>query len=485
MKNNKSIKNFLIKENETIKRALFKMSNNMQGICFVTSNKKLKGFITEGDIRKKIVKGLSIKNKIAKIYNQNPKFFKYNTPKHLIVKSLNEKIRVIPLVNEKREIVDYASFYELKKTNLYNPSLSGNELKYLRDCISTNWISSQGKYVDLFEKKFRQILGFQNALSVSSGTTGLILALKALDLKKDDEIIVPNLTFAASVNAIVHAGARPVLVDIDPQDWNISVDLIKKAINKRTKGILCVHLFGLPCKMEELLKIKNKHKLFLIEDCAESIGSKYKNKNMGIFGDVSVFSFYGNKTITTGEGGMVVSKNKNLHKKMKILRDHGMDTKRKYWHNFIGYNFRMTNMQAAIGLGQLERFDKIIEKKINISKFYKKKLKPIENKIFYQKENFNIKNSYWLITIGIKNGSLKKTKKIMDFLSKNGIETRPMFYPSNIMPPYENFKFVKNKNISNSELISRSSICLPSSIDLTKKRIEFICKKIIQVTKKL
>ena len=142
-------------------------------------------------------------------------------------------------------------------------------------------------------------------------------------------------------------------------------------------------------------------------------------------------------------------------------------------------------MQAAIGLGQLERFDKIIEKKINISKFYKKKLKPIENKIFYQKENFNIKNSYWLITIGIKNGSLKKTKKIMDFLSKNGIETRPMFYPSNIMPPYENFKFVKNKNISNSELISRSSICLPSSIDLTKKRIEFICKKIIQVTKKL
>ena len=168
----------------------------------------------------------------------------------------------------------------------------------------------------------------------------------------------------------------------------------------------------------------------------------YKNKNMGIFGDISVFSFYGNKTITTGEGGMVVSKNKNLHKKMKILRDHGMDTKRKYWHNFIGYNFRMTNMQAAIGLGQLERFDKIIEKKINISKFYKKKLKPIENKIFYQKENFNIKNSYWLITIGIKNGSLKKTKKIMDFLSKNGIETRPMFYPSNIMPPYKNFKFV-------------------------------------------
>ena len=483
MKKHKSIKKFLITENKSIKDALNMMNMNMQGICFVVSKKKLIGVLTEGDIRKKIIKGLNLNNKISKIYNQNPFYLKYKTPKHLIIRHLNEKIRVIPLINGNKEVIDYASFYELKKTNLYNPSLLGNELKYLRDCVTSNWISSQGKYVNFFENKFKSVLNFKNALSVSSGTAGLILGLKAMNLNKNDEIIVPNLTFAASINAIVHAGAKPVLVDIDHNDWNISVDLIKKAITKKTRGIICVHLFGLPCKMKEIIKITKKFKLFLIEDCAESIGSKYRNRNTGFFGDIAVFSFYGNKTITTGEGGMVVSKNKNLHQKIEILRDHGMDKKRKYWHNLIGYNFRMTNMQAAIGLGQLERFDKIIEKKINIASYYKKNLKSIKEKIFFQKENSDIKNSYWLITMGINNGSLKKTKKIMDYLYKNGIETRPMFYPSNIMPPYNKFKFVKSKKISNSEIISRSSICLPSSTDLTKKRIKFICKKIIEITK--
>ena len=167
------------------------------------------------------------------------------------------------------------------------------------------------------KKKFKKIFGFKNALSVSSGTAGLILALKAMNLSKNDEIIVPNLTFAASINAIIHAGAKPVLVDIDYNDWNISVDLIQNAISKNTRGILCVHLFGLPCRMKEILKITKKFKLFLIEDCAESIGSKYKNKNTGVFGDISVFSFYGNKTITTGEGGMVISKKRIYTKKLR------------------------------------------------------------------------------------------------------------------------------------------------------------------------
>ena len=255
MKKNKLINNFIITENKTIKEALRMMNKNMQGICFVVSKKKLKGVITEGDIRKKIVKGYNLQNKISKIYNKNPFFLNYKTSKQLIIRNLNEKIRVIPLVNNNKEIISYASFYELKKTNLYNPSLIGNELKYLRDCVTTNWISSQGKYVSLFEKKFKKIFGFKNALSVSSGTAGLILALKAMNLSKNDEIIVPNLTFAASINAIIHAGAKPVLVDIDYNDWNISVDLIQNAISKNTRGILCVHLFGLPCRMKEILKI--------------------------------------------------------------------------------------------------------------------------------------------------------------------------------------------------------------------------------------
>ena len=246
---------------------------------------------------------------------------------------------------------------------VYRPDLSGNEKKYLNECIDSSWISSKGEFIEKFEKYFCKFTNIKYATTVSNGTVAIHLALKVLNIKNNDEVIVPTFTYIASVNPIIEVGAKPVFVDSNINDWQINVNDIETKITENTKAIIVPHLYGQSAQMDEILKIANKYNLYIIEDCAEALGTLYKNKHVGNFGDIATFSFFGNKTITCGEGGMIASNKKELIDLSKNLKNQGISEHKQYWHIRLGYNYRMTNMQAAVGLAQIERINEIILKK--------------------------------------------------------------------------------------------------------------------------
>ena len=263
---------------------------------------------------------------------------------------------------------------------VYQPELSGNEKKYVNECLDTNWISAKGRFVKDFEKGIAEYLGVNHAVSVSNGTVALHLALMTLGIGEGDEVILPSLTYVASANAVTYTGATPVFADSLYESWQIDPADVERKITDKTKAIMVVHLYGQPCDMDAIMKIAKAHNLYVIEDCAEAFGSKYKGRCVGGFGDISAFSFYGNKTITTGEGGMVVTNDKALAERAAHIKDQGMSLEREYWHDIIGYNYRMTNICAAIGLAQLEQADDFIARKIQVADWYKTYLKdtPVE-----------------------------------------------------------------------------------------------------------
>lgn len=356
------------------------------------------------------------------------------------------------------------------------PELGGNEKKYILDCLDTNWISSKGKYIEKFEDAFAKYIGSSYSVSSSNGTTALHLALLALGIKKRDEVIVPNLTFIASANVVVYAGAKPILVDVEEKTWNIDPNEIERNISKNTKVIMAVHLYGHPADMNSIMGIAKKYNLTVLEDAAEAHGAEVliglpKNwKKVGSIGEIGCFSFYGNKIITTGEGGMIVTDNKQFADKMRILRDHGQHPQRRYYHTVVGYNYRMTNLQAAIGLAQLERIKKFIEKKRVIANFYTKKLKNVKGITLPPDEKW-AKNVYWMYSIIVDKPFTLRRNELMEILRQNNIETRPFFYPVSYMPPYKNTAY----NDKNAEYLSKHGINLPSSVTLNNSDIERIC----------
>ncbi|MEI6442983.1 MAG: DegT/DnrJ/EryC1/StrS family aminotransferase [Nostocales cyanobacterium ELA583] len=349
------------------------------------------------------------------------------------------------------------------KIPVYQPSLTGNEKKYVNDCLDSNWISSKGKYVSLFEKEFANYVDVKYATGVSNGTVALHLALVALGIGTGDEVIVPTLTYIASVNAIVYTGATPVFVDSLPDTWQIDPEEVRKSITPRTKAIMAVHLYGHPCEMSVLKEIADEHRLFLIEDCAEAIGSKYQGRHVGTFGDIATFSFYGNKTITTGEGGMVITNDQTIFERAVHFKGQGLAKYREYWHDVIGYNYRMTNICAAIGLAQLERIDDILSKKCRIAELYKELLKDTEFKV--HPEVGDVFHSYWMISILIPQANQRD--QVRKHLAEAGIETRPVFYPVHTMPMYSH-KFQKHKV---AEDIGWRGMNLPSYPDLETQDI--------------
>ncbi len=359
-------------------------------------------------------------------------------------------------------------------------SLTGNERKYINDCIDTQWISSSGKYVTKFEEVNKDYYIMKHAVAVSNGTVALHLALIALGIKEGDEVIIPAFTFAASINAILYVGATPVMVDVDPETWTICPDLCEEAITSKTMAIMPVHIYGFPCNMEKLCNIAQKHKLFLIEDCAEAHGAEFQQKKIGSFGDISCFSFFGNKIITTGEGGMCLTNSDILNDKMKTLRDHGMSKNKRYWHEIIGYNYRMTNLQAAIGVAQMENIEKILSLRNMIEKYYRKLLINKEY-IELKPSNEHIKNVNWLFSFLVKTNNRFKIKTIQDKMKSKGIETRRLFFPLYKMPPYKDYN---TRYLKNTEKISSNGICLPTFNDLKYEEIDYIVKSLIEIIEK-
>lgn len=355
------------------------------------------------------------------------------------------------------------------KYPVYKPLIGKKEKEYVNECLDSTWISSKGKFISLFENKFSEYVQCDYSTTCTNGTVALHLALLALDIKKGDEVIVPTLTYIASVNAISYVGAKPIFIDSENEYWQINTKKIEEKITSNTKAIIVVHLYGHASNMEDIIKIAKKHNLKIIEDCAEAFGTKYKNTHVGSFGDIATYSFFGNKTITTGEGGMITTNNEFLYKKIIKLKGQGLTEDREYWHDIIGYNYRMTNIACAIGLAQIERVEYVLEQKRKIAQYYKENLKslPLE----FHKESKDCIHSYWMCTILSENEIVRDNLRA--HLRKNLIETRPIFHPIHKMPMY-NF----NEKHFVAENISSRGINLPSYTELTNYDLELICKAI-------
>ncbi|HHL2498630.1 TPA: DegT/DnrJ/EryC1/StrS family aminotransferase [Yersinia enterocolitica] len=349
---------------------------------------------------------------------------------------------------------------------IYQPNLSGKEKEYVNECLDTTWISSKGGFISRFEEAFSNYIGAKYATTVSNGTVALHLALESLGIGPGDEVIVPSLTYIASVNTVMQTGAKVIFVDSELDTWNIDVNDIRKKITPNTKAIMVVHLYGLPCNMNSIKSLCSNNNLLLIEDCAEAFGTKLDGQHVGTFGDVSTFSFFGNKTITTGEGGMVVCRDKEIYEKACHLKNQGVSSSREYWHDILAFNYRMTNICAAIGLAQLERADEIIAKKRLIANWYKSYL--VNLPISVHAEYKHAQHSYWMCSILVNDPS--KRDSLREYLKERNIETRPIFPPSHTMP-----HCFSPESHPVAENISSRGINLPSYPDLNEDNIKTIC----------
>ncbi|MCG7489653.1 aminotransferase class I/II-fold pyridoxal phosphate-dependent enzyme [Vibrio sp. Of14-4] len=430
------IKKLVCNLNYSLIEVMKVINENAMNIAFVVDEDLIMhGVVTDGDIRRALLNDTGLQEPVRKILS--PSFsYGYTTDSHeKLLSKVNEAIRVIPIVDEDFHLVD---FFECKRGSQFPvaiPNLSGNEFKYLTDAFMSSWISSSGEYIARFEGKFSGYSDCEFGVAVSNGTAAIHLALLALDIGEDDEVIVPDLTFAASINAVLHANATPVIVDVEEESWCIDPIKIAEAITPKTKAIIPVHLYGQACDMESIITLANQYDLKVIEDCAEAHGAMYQGKKVGSFGEIGCFSFFGNKVITTGEGGMCVTNDVVLDQKMRVLRDHGMSKTKRYWHEVVGYNYRMTNLQAAIGLAQLERIDDIHNNRNLYEQAYRSVL---DSKSFTFQNDINGRTKItWLVSVLLKDNISRNA--FISILKDRGIDARPFFYPLSAMDIYKKY----------------------------------------------
>jgi perosamine synthetase len=357
------------------------------------------------------------------------------------------------------------------------PCITKADLKEINKAAKSGWISSAGVYISKFEKNFSKYIGVKYSTTVSSGTAALEIALKSLNIKRGDEVIIPNFTIISNALAVIKLGAQPVFIDCKINDWNLDYEKIKKKITKKTKAIIATHIYNFPCEILKIKKLCKDKKIYLIEDAAEVLGLQIKKKKCGSFGDISIFSFYANKQITTGEGGMICSNNYRLIKKCMDLKNLCFGKKNRFNHTDLGWNYRLTNLQASLGCSQLKRINNIVKRKREIGKRYYKNLRNNKNIFITPPLNkYGWKNIYWVVGILIKNKkissyNLSKTLKLLN------IETRPFFYPMHKQQIFKklNYKFCKD-NYPNSEYISKYGIYLPSGLKIKNHTIDKISK---------
>lgn len=360
------------------------------------------------------------------------------------------------------------------------PTLEGNELKYVTDAVTTGWISSAGKYVTAFEDQFASYCQTEHGVAVCNGTVALHLALTALGIGKGDEVIIPTFTMIASAFAVCYTGAVPVFVDADPDTWNIDVNRIEEKITSRTKAIMPVHLFGLPCDMDTINEIADKYKLFVIEDAAEAHGAEYKGRKAGSLSDIAAFSFFANKNITTGEGGMVVTNNNELYNKSRYFKNlcFPLDGNRNYTHDDIGFNYRMSNLIAAIGLAQVEKADEYREMRIRNNQLYRKFLEDVTG-IQFQIEPTDVVNVCWMNAIVIDATRYGHSRdELIIHLKSNGIDTRLLFNGMHRQKSLQKYGCDCTDNYPVSDLLSLNGLYLPSASNLSNEAIVHICQLI-------
>ena len=363
------------------------------------------------------------------------------------------------------------------------PKIFKQEKTYLKKCLDTGWISSEGEYVKIFEKNFSKYNKRIYGIAVSSGTAALDISIKSLNLKRGDEVIIPAFSIISTALCVVKLGLKPVLVDSNLKNWNMNVEQIIKKINNKTKAIIITHIYGFPVDMKKILEVAKKKEIKIIEDASEMIGQTYFGKKCGSFGDISVFSFYANKHITTGEGGMILTNNKKLYLKCKSLRNlcFGVGNNR-FNHDDIGWNYRMTNLQAAVGCGQLKNITWIVKRKREIGKRYISILNKC-NKIHIQLNKLKYaQNIFWVFGILIKKSTRISRDQIVNKLLKHNIQTRNFFLPMHKQKIFQKMRlFPKNQKLKNSEYLSANGFYLPSGLGILNKQIDFVGKTLLKI----
>lgn len=365
------------------------------------------------------------------------------------------------------------------------PVLNGNEKKYLCECIDTGWISSEGPFVKQFEEKMSAVAGRYYGIAVSSGTAALEVAMQAIGIGAGDEVIMPTFTIVSCAMAVTKLGGVPVLIDSDVDTWNMNVDQIESKITKRTKAILVVHLYGLPVKMDAILELAEKYHLKIVEDAAEMHGQTYKGRPCGSFGDISIFSFYPNKHITTGEGGMIVTNDEELAERCRMLRNLCFRKDLRYVHDEISDNYRFTNLQAAVGLAQIERLDEFVEKKREMGRFYTRNLCNVEGIRLPVTKTDYAENIYWVYGIVLDKSVEVTNREIVDLLAVEGIGSRTFFWCMHEQPVYQRQGLFVNEKYENAEYLARKGFYIPSGLALSKDQMETVVEKTKRVLKRI
>jgi len=364
----------------------------------------------------------------------------------------------------------------MKKIPLAIPDLSGNEINYTNKAIQSTWISSKGGFVDQFETEFARLCNVRTAISVCNGTVALHLALLGLDVRAGDEVLIPSLTYIATANTVRYVGAEPVFVDVDPNTWCLDPEKLEENITRRTKGIIAVHLYGHPADMDAINHIAAVHGLWVIEDAAEAHFAQYKGREVGSLAQLATFSFYGNKTVTCGEGGAVTLNDKQLEIRLRTLRGQGMDPQRRYYFPITGYNFRLTNVACAMLCAQLERKDQILITRRQIFDEYKNQLDGIPG-IGFQPVAEWAQPSPWLFCITINAEVYGKSRDdLMQILEENGVETRPFFIPMHHLPPFREESMQRGEMLPITDYLSSSGMNLPTYSGLQSSDIEYIAR---------
>jgi perosamine synthetase len=351
------------------------------------------------------------------------------------------------------------------------PVLRGREREYVLDCLDSNWISSTGRYVDEFERAFAEFCGVRHAITCCNGTVAVHLALMAAGIGPGDEVIVPTLTYVASANPVVYCGATPVFVDAEPATWNLDPEAVAAAVTPRTKAIVVVHLYGHPADMDPILAVTREHGIAVIEDAAEAHGAEYRGQRAGGLGDVGTFSFYGNKILTTGEGGMVTCDSDEMAALVRQLRGQGQDPQRRYWFPIVGFNYRMTNVAAAIGLGQLETIDWHLERRREIAAWYREELGAVPG-LELSPEAEWARSAFWISCMVVPDGGAAERDDLMERLADRGIETRPFFYPMHTLPPYAEAS--RGQEFPVATALAERGVNLPSGAGLERDDVAYI-----------
>ena len=360
------------------------------------------------------------------------------------------------------------------------PFITKKDIFAVNKTLKSGWISSSGTETKKFESEFSKFVDRKYSITVANGTAALEIAVKALGIKKDDEVLIPNFTIISNALAVIRQQAKPVLIDCDLENWNVKIEDIEKKITKKTKAIIVTHIYSFPNDMDKILKICKKHNILIIEDAAEVLGLSYKNKKCGSFGDLSTFSFYANKQVTTGEGGMISVNSEKLYKKCNSLKNLCFGKINRFNHDDLGWNYRLTNIQATLGLSQLKNIKNTIRKKMEIGNYYYEKLKFNNNIQILPPFNSFSKNIYWVVGILIKNKkmtALNLSKKLLKF----GIETRPFFWPMHQQSIFKKLKLFKNQNYPNSTYLSKYGLYVPSYLLLKKREINKISNVINKI----